>query len=134
MSQSANSVTFAQMASLALYIDGLPPQRALAKPDMAAAARGALIATNGAPARGVPACLSCHGAKGVAALPLIPRLQGQNVIYLRNKLNSFAKPYAAKLSALNPMPSIASPLTDQERADLAAYFAAAAPIEKTAVR
>jgi cytochrome c553 len=32
------------------------------------------------------------------------------------------------------MPAIASRLTDKERADLAAYFAAAPPLEKQAAR
>ncbi len=132
MRQVTGGLSFDQMRSLARYLNGLRPQQALAKPDTAAALRGAAIAMRGDLARGVPACLSCHGAKGVAALPLIPRLQGQNVFYLRNRLNAFAEPYAANLSALNPMPSIASKLTDRERADLAAYFAAAPPLQKPA--
>jgi cytochrome c553 len=132
MRQVTGGLTFDQMASLARYVNSLAPQRAMTTPDANAAARGAAIALHGAPARGVPACLSCHDARGVDALPLIPRLQGQNAMYLRNKLNRFAKPYSRNLSALNPMPSIAARLTDGERADLAAYFAAAAPLAKPA--
>ena len=131
MQEVTSTLDFNEMASLAAYINSLSPKPALAKPDAAAAARGALIATNGVPARGVPACLSCHDAKGVAALPLIPRLQGQNVQYLTKKLDRFAKSYGVPGDALNPMPAIASPLTDRERADLAAYFAAAPPLGKT---
>ncbi len=127
-----DSLSLDDMTSLAQYVNGLTPQPALLKPDAAAAARGAVIAAKGAPDRGVPACLSCHGQTGVAALPLIPRLQGQSPLYLRNRLNNFAKPYNVNLSALNPMPSIAGRLTDQERADLAAYFAAASPLSKSA--
>jgi cytochrome c553 len=136
MRETIDSLSFDDMSSLARYIDGLAPQPALLKPqaDAAAAARGAAIATYGIPGRGVPACLSCHGAKSVAALPLIPRLQGQSPLYLRNRLNHFAEPYKVNLTALNPMPAIASRLTDQERADLAAYFAAAAPLAKPAAR
>jgi cytochrome c553 len=134
MRQATKDLSFHQLTSLAYYVNSLPPRRALAKPDLIAAQRGAAIAMRGDPARGVPACLSCHDAKDIAALPLIPRLQGQNVAYLRNRLNAFARPYAADTGALNPMPSIARPLTDGERADLAAYFAAAAPLEKPAPR
>jgi cytochrome c553 len=134
MQEVADSLNFDQMAGLANYLNSLTPQPALAKPDAAAAARGAAIAMNGVPARGVPACLSCHSEKGVAALPLIPTLQGQNVAYLRKKLNGFSAPYPVNRNALNPMPAIASRLTDQERADLAAYFAAAAPLQKPAAR
>ena len=71
-------------------------------------------------------------------LPLIPRLQGQSPFYLRSRLDGFAAPHEARVngvdvSSLNPMPGIAIKLSDQERADLAAYFAAAAPLDKTAV-
>jgi cytochrome c553 len=134
MQEVADALNFDQMAGLAAYVNSLAPQPGLARPDAAAAARGAAIATNGVPARGVPACLSCHSAKGVAALPLIPLLQGQNVGYLRKKLDGFSAPYPENRNALNPMPAIASRLTEQDRADLAAYFAAAAPLQKPAVR
>ncbi len=132
MREVADSLNFEQMASLAQYLNSLPPRPALAKIDPDSAARGAAIATRGAPGRGVPACLSCHDKKGVAALPLIPALQGQNAHYLRKRLDNFAKPYDANLGALNPMPAIASKLTPGERADLASYFAAAQPLQKPA--
>jgi cytochrome c553 len=130
MRQVTGGLSLADINSLAHYINGLTPQPALAKPDAAAALRGAAIATRGDSARGIPACLSCHDANGVNALPLIPRLEGQNVFYLRKRLTVFAQPDARNLSTLNPMPQIASKLTDQERADLAAYFASAAPLQK----
>jgi cytochrome c553 len=130
MEEVTNALNFDQMASLAAYVNTLTPEQALAKPDAGAAARGAAIAMNGVPARGVPACLSCHGAKGVVALPLIPRLQGQNVLYLTRKLNNYAQPNRVAPNALNPMPAIASQLTDRERADLAAYFASTPPLAK----
>jgi cytochrome c553 len=134
MREVTGALTFDQLASLASYVNSLSPMPALAKPDPRAVLRGAAIATRGAPARGVPACLSCHDAKGVVALPLVPRLQGQNVNYLRNRLDNFARPYNVNMSALNPMPSIAGSLTERERADLAAYFAALPPLEKPAAR
>lgn len=132
MRQVTEGLSFGQMASLAFYLDGLTPQPAPPKPDLAAAAQGAAIALHGVPGRGVPACLSCHGASGVSNLPLIPRLQGQSAPYLRARLDRFAAPTGAGLSALNPMPLIAGRLTDQERSDLAAYFAAAPPLSKPA--
>ncbi len=54
------------------------------------------------------------------------------MLYLRTRLDNFTKRYDVNLSALNPMPAIASQLTEGERADLAAYFAAAAPLAKSA--
>ena len=132
MRQMTGSLSLVDLASLAAYVGGLTPQPGMAKPDLGAAARGAAIALHGSPARGVPACVSCHGASGVADLPLIPRLQGQNALYLQARLDRFARRDARNLSALNPMPKIAGRLSAAERADLAAYFAAAAPLQKTA--
>jgi cytochrome c553 len=134
MFETASSLTFDEMTSLAHYIGGLTPQPALLRPDTQPAPRGAAIAMQGIPSRGVPACLSCHDAKGATALPLIPRLQGQSVLYLRYRLDNFAKRYDVNVSALDPMPAIASQLTKDERADLAAYFSAASPIEKPSAR
>jgi cytochrome c553 len=134
MRQAIDGLSLQDLARLAAYIDTLPPQPSMAKPDAQAAQRGAAIAMHGVPANGVPACLSCHDAKGVAALPLIPPLQGQNPSYLRNRLENFAKRYDVNLNRLNPMPSIARRLTDQQRADLAAYFAATPPLAKAGAR
>ncbi len=130
MRQITGGLSLDQLASLAAYVGSLAPRPAVTRPDAAAASRGAAIAIHGVPARGVPACLGCHGAEGVAALQLIPRLQGENVLYLRARLDRFSRPDAAALTALNPMPQIASQLTEGERADLAAYFAAATPLQK----
>jgi cytochrome c553 len=53
---------------------------------------------------------------------------------LRSRLDSFVKSYDMDRSPLNPMPAIAVKLTEREREDLAAYFAAAAPLEKAAAQ
>ena len=130
MHEVTDRLTFDQMTSLANYLNSLAPQPALAKPDQAAAQRGAAIATQGLVHRGVPPCLSCHGAQSRAALPLIPPLQGQNVNYLTRKLYSFSEPTPQNTYALNPMPAFARQLTAKEAADVAAYFAAAPPLQK----
>jgi cytochrome c553 len=132
MEEVVDVLNFDDMTSLANYVGSLAPQKALVKVDADAAARGAAIATNGLPARNVPACLNCHGDKGTSALPLIPRLQGQSVVYMTAKLDEFAGPLGENINTLNPMPAIAAQLTSREREDLAAYFAAQAPLEKTA--
>ncbi len=134
MQQVTDALSFDQMTSLAGYIESLAPRPALAKIDAQAAARGADIAVHGLAGRGVPACLGCHGAKGVAALGLIPPLQGQNAAYLRKMLDSFARADGVNRNTLNPMPAVAGRLTDKERAALAAYFAAASPLQKPIAR
>ncbi len=134
MHEVTDDLSFDEMTSLANYVNSLAPQNALVKFDTGAATRGAAIAMNGLPSRNVPGCLGCHDAKGTTALPLIPHLQGQSVVYLKGKLDEFSQPDAVDLGALNPMPTIAGQLTDRERADLAAYFAAQAPVEKAAAK
>jgi cytochrome c553 len=74
--------------------------------------------------------MSCHDEKATKAVPLIPPLQGQSVVYLAGKLDEFASRDGQNQSALNPMPSIARSLNQQERHDLADYFAAATPLSK----
>jgi cytochrome c553 len=111
MIEVTDSLNFDELTSLANYVNSLTPK--------------------GIADRGVPACLSCHDAKGVAALPLIPRLQGQSPVYLRGRLDYFVQSYDTDRVTFNPMPGIAGRLTEREREDLAAYFAAQAPLEKT---
>ena len=130
MLETTEDMSDADIADISVYLDSLQPEKALAPADAAAAARGAAIATKGDSGRGIPACLGCHDAKGVTALPLIPRLQGQSAVYLKDRLDLFAKPQDGAISTLNPMPAIASKLTAQERANLAAYFASAATLAK----
>ncbi|MBY0613375.1 MAG: c-type cytochrome [Beijerinckiaceae bacterium] len=134
MLQVVDGLTLDELTNIASYVGGLPPEPSLGKPDEAAAARGAVLAEHGAPERGVPACLSCHGAAGVGALPLAARLQGQSAIYLRNRLDTFAQAPGRDGESLNPMPLIASRLTETERAELAAYFASLKPLQKSAMQ
>ena len=132
MTDVVDGLTLDQLSDLSAYVGGLAPVRTSGKMDPAAGARGAVIATKGLSDRRVPACLSCHDAAGVKALPLIPRLQGQNAAYLRNRLDNFSLRYDVDRSALNPMPTIAGRLTEQQRVDLANYFASAPLVEKPA--
>ncbi|WP_161992732.1 c-type cytochrome [Aureimonas leprariae] len=119
-----------EIEALAAYVGGLPPRPARLSPVVGTPERGEAIAHDGIPDRKLPGCLTCHEAGMTAALPLIPRLDGQNAEYLRKKLDYFAGPQASQLSLLNPMPAIARNLTETERADLAAYFAAGRPFSK----
>lgn len=64
-------------------------------------------------------CATCHGIDGKAKLPDAPNLAGQNPIYLVAALNAY-KSGARK----NDMMSLVAPkLSDQDIADLSAYYA-----------
>jgi cytochrome c553 len=68
-------------------------------------------------------CGACHGANGNSANPEWPSLAGQNAAYLREQLNLFKT-----AQRNNPiMYPLAMPLTDEDIADLSAYFAAQTP-------
>lgn len=66
------------------------------------------------------ACGGCHGADGVAANDHYPNLAGQGRSYLMQQLSNFR---SGARSSDPVMASFARPLTDQDIADVAAYFA-----------
>ncbi|MHA0035803.1 c-type cytochrome [Deinococcus sp. PESE-13] len=77
------------------------------------AARGATIAGT---------CAGCHGKTGVSVQADIPSLAGQIPNYTQFQLAAFR----AKLRPSNVMQQVASKLSDQDIADLSAYYAAQA--------
>jgi len=79
-------------------------------------------------AKKATACFACHGANGVPAAPLFPRLAGQRADYLYQRLLSFkqAKPKDAYYSTSAMTPN-ARNLSDADMRDLAAFFSAQAP-------
>ncbi len=68
-------------------------------------------------------CVSCHGEAGKGVTPLFPKLAGQNVKYLTEQLYQF-KNQTRQAPAMN---AIAATLSEEEVADLSAYFAAQKP-------
>jgi cytochrome c553 len=68
-------------------------------------------------------CTACHGVNGNSVNPEWPNLAGQNAAYIREQLAMFK---ARKRN--NPiMQPIVDPLTEQDVADLAAYFSTQTP-------
>ena len=65
------------------------------------------------------ACVACHGADGIAAMPAVPHLAGQPEDYLAEQLRQFRS--GRRQSEV--MAIIAKPLTDDDVADVAAWFA-----------
>ena len=77
-------------------------------------------ATRGATIAGT--CAGCHGRAGVSTQADIPSLAGQIPNYTQFQLAAFR----AKLRPSNVMHQVASKLSDQDIADLSAYYAAQA--------
>lgn len=86
------------------------------KPDPA---KGATLYDSGDNARGLPACLSCHGANGNSTIAANPKLSNQIEAYTHKQLVDFTTPQRN-----NPvMSTYAKMLTDEEKRHIAAYLA-----------
>jgi cytochrome c553 len=67
-------------------------------------------------------CAACHGADGIAVIPGYPNLKGQNEQYLVTSINAYkSKQRNGGLAAV--MQAQASMLSDEDIANLAAYYA-----------
>jgi cytochrome c553 len=66
-------------------------------------------------------CVACHGTDGKAVMPIYPNLSGQDQRYLFNSLQAFKQ--GASGPRNNPiMAGMVATLSDQDMADLAAYY------------
>lgn len=112
----AVSVSVALLAPAALAAE---PAKPAAKPD---AAKGEALYASGDAARGVTACIACHGAAGDSSIPQNPKLGGQHAAYLHKQLQDFKSP--ARNNAV--MTAMAQPLTEADMQNIAAYLEAQA--------
>jgi cytochrome c553 len=73
-------------------------------------------------------CAACHAADGNSTIAANPRLAGQSAEYLLKQLNDLAKPAGDKTGRENPiMSAMAMTLSDGDRHNVAAWFAAQTP-------
>lgn len=82
-------------------------------------ARGGALYENGDPARGLPSCLSCHGAAGNSTIVANPKLSGQFATYTHKQLVDFTTVHRQQPI----MTTYAKMLTEQEKKDIAAWLA-----------
>lgn len=71
-------------------------------------------------------CQSCHGASGKASVSLYPNLAGQNSDYLVHALQAYKKGDRSNGQA-EVMKAFVAGLSDDDMADLAAYYASLKP-------
>ena len=82
-------------------------------------AKGGTLYDSGDAARGLPACLSCHGAAGNSSIVANPKLAGQIEAYTHKQLVDFTTP-----NRQNPVMTLyAKMLTEDEKRHIAAYLA-----------
>ena len=123
----AASLSDGQIDALADYYSNMNTQAAA--PQIGDPAAGEQIALNGKPDAAIPACYTCHQNVEDVATMIVPGIAGQTAPYIHDKLDQFAAGAWYGEGPWKPMGYIASALTVQERADLAAYFATQTPGE-----
>ncbi|WP_339844994.1 cytochrome c [uncultured Halopseudomonas sp.] len=66
-------------------------------------------------------CAACHGKDGIALVPIYPNLRNQNAAYLEGALKAYREGQrtGGNAAIMSPM---AKNLSDQDIADLAAYY------------
>ena len=64
-------------------------------------------------------CAACHGANGISIIPDYPNLAGQKVKYLESSIKAY-RDGERKNAIMSPM---AAGLSDEDVANIAAYFA-----------
>jgi cytochrome c553 len=86
---------------------------------------GQMLFRGGDPARGVPACMSCHGPTGAGNPgPPYPHLAGQQSAYAVRRLQEYraGKTSETDTHQFNIMATVAKSLTDEEIQSLASYL------------
>ena len=66
-------------------------------------------------------CVACHGTDGNSLAPMYPHLAGQHAQYLETAIKAYRDGQRTGGTAAMMIP-MASNLSDQDAADLAAYF------------
>ncbi|OBV37135.1 Cytochrome c553 [Janthinobacterium psychrotolerans] len=82
--------------------------------------KGATLYADGDAARGLPACVSCHGAAGNSTIAVNPKLAGQHENYLYKQLVDFTTPQRNQ----PVMTTYAKMLSDEDKKNVAAYLSA----------
>jgi len=86
-------------------------------------AKGGSLYDSGDNARGLPACVSCHGAGGNSSIVANPKLSGQSENYIHKQLVDFTTP-----SRVQPvMTTYAKMLSEDEKKNIAAWLATQQP-------
>lgn len=87
---------------------------------------GRILALEGAPERGLPACTSCHGPNGNSTAPAIPSLAGQHASYMAEQLYLWRQGRRSN-DPLGGMTRYANLLAEHEIEALARWFATRQP-------
>ena len=118
MRPMVGKLTEDDMVALGVYYSQMPATANEVK-DKDLATVGRYIYEHGNRFSGVAACAGCHGPNG-AGTPTLPRLAGQNELYLENQIKQFNKRERTNDNAI--MHTIASKMTELEMKAVAEYL------------
>jgi cytochrome c553 len=74
-------------------------------------------------------CVACHGANGISIIPTYPNLAGQKAAYLESSIKAY-KSQERKGGQAALMYGMVAALSDEDIANLAAYFSSLDPAGK----
>ena len=123
MAEVASRLSETSMREIAAYYEQLPGRAATPPRDSGAVARGATIATEGVPDRGIPACIECHGPTDVPKNPGYPHLAGQHARYLMQQLELLKQRRRGGSPRVNLMHAVIDHLDAKAIGDVALYYA-----------
>ena len=119
MMPMVTSLTADDMADIGAYFDSLVNTGLEADPSFWQA--GQKLYEGGDPARGIPACMACHGPTGRGnSAAKFPALRGQHSVYVIKQLNDYASG-ARNTGPNNIMQTIAKRLTPDDMKNVASY-------------
>ena len=123
MGPIAADLTEADMRDLAAWYAAQPaPRTAAPEAEAQRLQLGGAIAAAGIAARGVTACVQCHGARGEGRGPDVPALAGQHAAYTALQLRLWRQGQRRN-DALGVMAQVAAGLSDSEMDAVALYYA-----------
>lgn len=120
MKTMAERLSAEDVEVITAYYAAQPPYQSQA-PVVGDSARGANKAV---------ACSACHGPNGNSLNPEFPKLAGQHATYLAHTIRAYRS--GARENSL--MQAVTQTLSDEDIADIAAYFATQAPQAKETAR
>jgi cytochrome c553 len=123
MGEVASRLTDDAMRDIAGYYERVPARAADTVADEAAVTRGRALATAGAAARDIPACVECHGPAPLPKNPAYPRLANQHAAYLRLQLRLLQERRRGGSDNVDLMHAFVNRLTKAEIDDVTIYYA-----------
>lgn len=122
MQPIAAALDAAEREAVAAFYASLPGPEIPPTPPRTLSERGRVLALEGDPALGIPACISCHGVLGMGVPPSFPYLAGQDYLYMELQL-ALWRDGRRRNDLIDSMGAIARRLSREDSRAVSVYFA-----------